>query len=273
MSAPRCPVTLALLLAMVASTMAPLAIAQADAPPPGGTTPPPAAAPPPAQAQPGYGGTYDPAPPPPPPRDRGGSFKVPDLSVRIDPINWLIFGRLGFELEAEVWKFLSVEVVPVFVASSDPPAHNLGGFPASLKQRSNGLGALSGASISAGFWLEGKPLEGNVLRVVFTNYGYEYVTEDNAGVIDRVTHTERRLFGFFGSHSRWGFFTITGGLGLGVELNDEQRCFESGVATTECSGDELLIRADRTADPRFINLNGALHPAYFMFRLSLGFIF
>lgn len=253
-------------LAGVVGTLAfaPRSFAQTEPPPPTGQAPPGG-----AQA---YGGTYEPAPPPPPaPRRR----KIPDFSIRVDPFNWLLEGRLGFELEAEVWEFISVELVPVFVANSDPPVFNLGSFPAEIRQKSNGLGAMAGASISAGFWLEGKPFEGHVLRAIFTNEGYAYTTRDDQGIIDEVTHTERRFFGYFGSHARWGVFTIAGGLGLGIELNDQQRCFDGsvdGTPTEDCSKDQLLIKLDRNA-VNVIDLNGYLHPAYLMGRISLGFVF
>ena len=254
-------------LASVLGTFAvvPTALAQAEPPPPAGPAP--------GGAQPGYGGTYEPAPPPPPPPAKRG-HKIPDFSVRVDPFNWLLEGRLGFELESEVWKFISFEVVPVFVANSDPPVFNLGSFPSELRQKSNGLGAMAGASFGAGFWLEGKPFEGHVLRAIFTNEGYAYSTRDDVGTIDEVKHTERRFFGYFGSHSRWGVFTIAGGIGLGVELNDEKRCFVGvdGEPTEDCSKDQLLVKLDRPAN-NVIDLNGFLHPAYLMARISLGFVF
>ncbi|MGC4067514.1 MAG: hypothetical protein QM784_23290 [Polyangiaceae bacterium] len=96
-------------------------------------------------------------PPPPPPPDEKSDFKLPDFSVRVDPLNWLLAGRLGFELESELWKFISVEVIPVFVVNEKPPLLNLSGIPDTLRQQSNGVGALAGASIGAGFWLMESP--------------------------------------------------------------------------------------------------------------------
>jgi hypothetical protein len=225
----------------------------------------------------GHSDIVEPPAPPPPKDDKGSSF--PDMSVRVDPLNWIIYGRLGIELEAQVWKFITAELVPEFITSTQPPYMNLGSFPATLSQHSNGLGAMSGTSVGAGFWLNGKPFVGTVLRVIFTNYGYRYnSTPDsgNAGVGDEVTHTERRLVALLGSHSKWGPFTIAGAFGLGVELNRERRCFPGNDVNQPamkdgCPKDSLDIRIPGVADPQ--NLYGGLHPAYLIFRLSLGFVF
>jgi hypothetical protein len=242
-------------------------------PPPGGyqQQPPPGG----YQQQPGYGGYNDPyAPPPPPPRkpDDGG-FEMPDFSVRVDPLNWLIQGRLGFELEVEVWEFISFELVPVFVVNDSPPSFNLRGREDTVTQHSNGIGALSGASFGAGFWLNGKPFEGNVLRVVLTNYGYEYRAEDSTGPIDSLEHTERHFYGMFGSHHKWGFFTLAFAFGLGVELNQQERCYDSatgGFTDSGCDGElQLLVGRDNT----IMDLNSFLHPIQVTGRISLGFVF
>jgi len=214
-------------------------------------------------------------PPAPPPRDEQGGkgFEVPDMSVRVDPLNWIIYGRLGLELEVAVWKFISVEMVPVFVTSEQPPFMNLGSFSGTLSQKSNGVGAMSGASIGAGFWLGSKPFVGTVLRLYYTNYGYEYLSKNDVGtIIDQTAHTERRLTGFIGSHQKWGPFTIASGIGLGVEMNRERRCFNAATLqpTTTCTKDVFEIKlADGTPQ----SLNGFLHPVYVDFRLSLGFVF
>ena len=236
-------------------------------PPPGYQQPPPQ----------GYGYGYNPPPPPPPKKPEDSGFKMPDLSVRVDPFNLLIDGRLGIELESSVWKFISVELVPVFVVNSKPPTFNyFNTRKDQLSQHSNGLGALAGTSIDAGFWLNGKPFKGYVLRVIFTNYGYTYRTTDDAGSIDQVSHTERRLYGYFGTHSKWGFFTIAGGIGLGVELNKQKRCFAdtaTSVADATTSGcNELDIALDRNLK-EIANLNGALYPIDIMARFSLGVVF
>lgn len=220
----------------------------------------------------GRSGVAEP-PAPPPSADQG--FEFPDMSVRVDPLNWIIYGRLGLELEAAVWKFISVEVVPVFVTNEQPPLMNLGSLPATLRQESNGLGALSGASIGAGFWLNGEPFRGTVLRLIYTNYGYRYISRlDDGREMDNAVHTERHLVGFLGSHSKWGPFTIASGIGLGVELNRERRCRlgSTGVSFTKegCSKDVFELQLTPSEST---NLYGWLHPAYLTFRLSLGFVF
>lgn len=208
-------------------------------------------------------------PPPPPPKNPA---KIPDFSVRVDPLTWLLEGRLGFELEVEAWHFISVELVPVFVVNDHPPSLNLYGVPDTLYQHSNGLGSLAGTSLGVGFWLEGKPFRGYVLRAVYTNYGYRYESKDAVGKIDSVKHTDRHIAGLFGSYSRWGPFTIGGLFGLGVEMNKQQRCFVNGGAVTSgCPDDSLLILTDRNGNTA--DLNGSLHPVYLEFRLSLGFVF
>ncbi|MDX2050830.1 MAG: hypothetical protein SFV15_00470 [Polyangiaceae bacterium] len=195
----------------------------------------------------------------------------------MDPFNWIINGRLGVELEIEALDFMTIEAVPQFVTTEAPPAFNLSGQPDILFQKSNGLGPLAGSSIGAGFWLDGKAFKDSVLRVYLTNYSLKYVTRDKAGEIDSATHTERRLMGFLGSHRRFGAFTFAGGIGLGVELNKQRRCFPEGAtsvarATTDCSSDDLQIALDRTVT-QAANLNGGLHPAYIDIRFSLGFVF
>jgi hypothetical protein len=201
---------------------------------------------------------------------------MPDFSIRVDPFNALLYGRLGLELEVGLWKFISFEMVPEFVVNEAPPAFNLGSFPDVLTQHSNGLGSLSGSSFGVGFWLEGEPFEGYVLRAILTNYGYTYRTADAAGTIDEVSHTDRQLMGFFGSLSKFGPFVIGGGIGLGWELNSQKRCFTgTSVAshTSQCTDDELLIAISRNPDAGVVNLNSGFHPVVLAMRFSLGFAF
>jgi hypothetical protein len=200
---------------------------------------------------------------------------MPPFSVRMDPFNWLLQGRLGIEAEVGLLDFMSFELVPIFVVNDQPPAINFRGLDSELTQHSNGIGSMSGASFGLGFWLEGKPFEGHVLRAILTDYSYTYETNDDAGKIDSVDHTERHFYGYFGSHSRWGFFTIAGGIGLGDELNKSERCFKDGVtpfqATDQKCDGQNLIALDRNAS-NVADLNGALHPVYIMGRISLGFV-
>jgi hypothetical protein len=214
------------------------------------------------------------------PEDQGSHRAAfPGFSIRIDPFNWLIEGRLGVELEVVAWKFITVEAVPVLVANRTPPAFNFEGRDDAVSQHSNGLGPIAGTSIGAGFWLSGKPLSGYVVRAIFTNYGFTYKASDGSGVFDRVNHTERRLVAYIGSHSRLGFFTISGGIGLGYELNQQQRCFVNRggsnmmSATSGCpDSGELQILLDRQGTS-VADLNGSFHPIYIVGRFSLGVAF
>ena len=67
---------------------------------------------------------------------------MPPWSVRMDPFNWLLEGRLGLELEVGLLNWLSVEFVPVFVVNDQPPAFNFSGREDPLTQESNGLGRI-----------------------------------------------------------------------------------------------------------------------------------
>jgi len=214
---------------------------------------------------------YDEPPLPPEPKPAKSTF--PDISLRVDPLNWLLEGRLGLELEFAPIDVVSIELVPVFVTSEQPPLLHLANLPDTLYQESNGVGSLSGASLGVGFWLDGKAFRGSVLRAFFTNYAFHYESRENGVVVDQVDHTERRVGGMFGSHSRWGAFTLATALGLGVELNRHRRCESaSGEMVTEgCPDDQLLIRVNQAGDTA--GLYSFLHPAYLFFRLSLGVVF
>jgi hypothetical protein len=214
--------------------------------------------------------------------DGGDGFEMPPFSIRLDPFSWLIEGRLGIELEVGLWKFISLELVPVLVANSEPPTFNFSGRDDPISQESNGLGPFSGTSLGVGFWLNGEPHRGYVLRAIFTNYGYTYEASDSTGVFDRVSHTERQLVGFFGSYARWGVFTLGGGIGLGYELNQKERCNPTYVPNVDGSDrivaggpggcDELQIALDDRAFD-IANLNSFLHPVVLMGRFSLGVSF
>ncbi|HMR74261.1 MAG TPA: hypothetical protein PKD61_04090 [Polyangiaceae bacterium] len=217
------------------------------------------------------------APPPPEAPEGSGGFEMPPWSARIDPFNWLLEGRLGVELEVGLLDFLTVELVPTFVVQKKPPTLNLSGAPDVLEQESNGLGPLSGAAVDVGFWLDGTAFHGYVIRVGFATYGYSYNTVDDGGPIDSVDVTERQAFAMFGSQASWGAFTLAGGIGLGVELNRQQRCFADGTTAvsqvqTDGCDDALEIATDRaTIDP--VDLNGGLFPVTLIGRFSLGVLF
>ena len=200
---------------------------------------------------------------------------MPPFSVRIDPFNWLINGTLGFEFEVGLLDFMSVELVPEFVVSEQPPGFSIAGREDTLYRESDGLGPLSGTSIGLGFWLEGKALHGYVLRAILTNYSYQYIAKDDAGEFDNVSHVDRHFYGYFGSHAVWGVFTLAGGLGLGVELNKERRCFESdGTPTRSGCDSELLIKAARfnpnSSENPVFDLGGGLGGVQILGRISLG---
>jgi hypothetical protein len=235
-------------------------------PPPGYGQPPPGygQAPPPGYGQQPY---YNQPPPPPPPRD-DGDFEIPAFAVRIDPLNWLLGGRLGIELEVQIWEFITFETVPMFVTESEPVLFNLSGHEDTISQHSKGLGALAGATLGVGFWLEGEPFEGYVLRAELTNYSFQYRATDDTGEFDNASHVERHFYGMFGSFSRWGPFHLGGTLGIGAELNKESRC-PSGLT---CDPDEFVIRYGR-APGETTNLHSWSYPIELTFRLSLGFAF
>jgi hypothetical protein len=259
---------------------APAPAPAAPAPAPVAPAPPPPAPPPPAPAaEPPPPPIYEPPPPPAPPSDER---TIPEISIRADPFNLLIDGKLGIELEVAVLKWMTVELVPIFVVNDQPPSFGYFTGPEGIKRTSNGLGPIAGTSIDVGFWLEGKAMKGNVLRVVFTNYGYEY-----SAPLDRVTHTERHLYGFFGQHSRWGAFTIAGGLGLGVELNKQRRCYvranpdsPGNLArfnpSNQCDENALFLRTDKEPVgfvPQVVDLSGGLGGVQIIGRFSLGVVF
>jgi hypothetical protein len=167
----------------------------------------------------------------------------------------------------------------VFVANTRPPVFNFEGRDDPVSMHSRGLGPIAGTSLDAGFWLSGKPLEGYVLRAIFTNYGFKYKASSGSTVFDHVNHTERHLVVLFGSHMRIGFFTLAGGIGLGLELNQQQRCIvnrDSLGWTSASSGcpnsHDLQIALDPAAS-EVANLYGGFHPFYVVGRFSLGVAF
>ena len=194
------------------------------------------------------------------------------ISARADPFNFLLGGRLSIELEVELSKYLSLELVPVFVVIKSPPMLNYATYEkSSLHQESNGWGPLAGAALDLGIWFAGKPLQGYVLRAGLTNYAYTYVTTPPAN--DTVSHTSRELYVLLGSHNRWSAITLAYAFGLGYELNQQNRCFDSfGNATSDCPKDQLLIKLDQTGSS-VADLHGYLYPFDFLVRFSLGVVF
>ena len=248
------------------------------------TTPPPPPPPPPAtntttypaepQPYPAPREAYPGEPPPPPPSNPDDGFQRPEISIRVDPFNLLLEGRLGLELETQVYKFVSVELVPVFVTTKSPPTLNYGSYSSQLRQSSNGVGAISGAALDAAFWFGGKPFRGYALRTGFSNYAYKYESSDNFGTIDTVSHTDRQFFVMLADQSRWGAFTIGGGIGLGYELNKQNRCFDDvtgQVKSSGCPKDEQLIKLDRNGS--LYDLHSFVYPFDLLVRFSLGVVF
>jgi hypothetical protein len=257
-------------------------------PPPGYQQPPPGyQQPPPGYQQPPPG--YQQPPPgyqqPPPPTD-DYELDMPDVSVRLDPFNGIISGRLGLELEVAPLDWLSVELVPVFVVMRSPPSLSVN--VDNLEQRARGLGPISGASLGVGFWFGGdRALDGYVLRAYLTNFGYRYeTTDDNDNRIDTVTRVERRFGAMFGSQTVIGdYFTFAGGLGIEYELNRDKRCFDSSnplvgerpVGTRAgCDDGEYLIATERypsNGPVDAVDLHGPLYPFEIVARISFGVTF
>jgi hypothetical protein len=226
-----------------------------------------------AGAQPGYGSSYGEPPPPPAPPEEEAS-KIPPFSVRIDPFNWILEGRLGLELEVGVLKWMTVEAIPVFVTDDTPPLMHLSSRDVRLLQHSDGLGPLSGASLGVNFWLGGKAFKNYAIKVGLTNYGYRYESTTEAGdSVDSVSHTERQLFVLFGSVNRWGPFTLGGGIGLGYDLNKETRCFSSSALSPadakESGCDEIQLAADPTVR-NAVTVTPFTYPWEILVRFSLG---
>ena len=201
--------------------------------------------------------------------------------MRVDPFNLLIEGKLRIELEVALLKWLSFEMVPLFVVNEQPPSFGYFTGPNGIYRKSNGWGPLAGSSFDLGFWLEGKAMRGTVLRVIMTNYSYDYVAPT-----DSVAHVERQLFGFLGSQSRWGLFTISGGFGLGAELNPQRHCYYNAlnaqgqimsVPSDQCDQKALFLRTNpkntRVEQLTLVDLNGGWGGVQFMLSISLGVVF
>jgi hypothetical protein len=218
---------------------------------------------------------------------------MPEFSVRVDPLNALLEGQLGVEVEFELLPWLSIETIPLFIVNSKPVIYNSAD---ELEQASLGLGPLAGAAVDLGFWLGGDTFNGTVLRVGFRHADLRYrsvAQSDISGnsmrpaydageVMDEVEQVQRRLGFVIGSHRTWGFFTLVGGIGLEYDVGDARRCINdsNGVFTPKsdapCDDDQLQLALgplrDRNA-PDVLNTYGWLHPFYLTYRLSLGVVF
>jgi hypothetical protein len=233
-----------------------------------------------APAPPPYPYAAAPVEPPPPPAPIEKDSPIPPLSVRIDPLNWILQGQLGLELEVGVAKWISIETVPMFVADHTPPWLNIGGGDSRVYQNSGGWGPLAGATLGVNFWPQ-RVFKGYVIRAGLTNYSLEYETKDSNGErIDFVPHVKRQLYAMFGSVERWGPFTIGGGIGLGYDLNNESRCIPSSAVTVSQaiagakSGncDELQIVAPVGNSFAPVAVTSFTYPWDILGRISLGVI-
>lgn len=176
---------------------------------------------------------------------------------------------MGIELEVGVLDWLSIETVPVFVTGSSPPWLNYGSS-VDVDQHSNGWGPLAGASLGVNFWLSGKAFQGYAIGTGLTNYALDYTTN-----VDAAKHTERQLYAMLNSVSRWGAFTIGGGIGLAYDLNRESRCFPpnaldpSQAQAGDC--DEIQLA---TSDPvplgPVVIVTPFTYPWEILARISLG---
>ena len=166
-----------------------------------------------------------------PSRPKSEGFEMPPFSIRIDPFIWLVrrqarhsssrSGSYKFRqrrARAALRRERAATDLQLLRRTARSPCR--ASRTASGRSREPRSGSASGSA--------GKPLEGNVLRAIFTNYAYHYVATDERGEFDNVSHVERHLFGYFGSHSKWGAFTLAGGFGIGVRAQPSRtRCFRN----------------------------------------------
>ena len=130
------------------------------------------------------------------------------LSIRLDPLSWILRGRPALEVEylPPFVDWLTIEAAPML--GTQPMLVN------DFDQSGGGLG------LSLGFWLNGKAFSGYVLRPIVQINAMHYKSDctELCGESD-IKHTETRVGGMLGWHLRWGFFTIAGGFGLTVDTN------------------------------------------------------
>jgi hypothetical protein len=250
--------------------------------------PPPQNQPP---SEPGYGYSQPYAEPPPPPSAPGEGFQRPEISIRVDPLNMLFEERLGLQLEVQLWHFITFELTPVFVIGQKSPTLNyFSSFDNSMRQHSNGLGAISGAQADVAFWFNGKPFRDYGLRVGLADYGYKYDSTDDAGEIDHATQTQRQFVVMLTSMDRWGAFTLGFDFGITYELDQKHRCLPPGASnpsqavSTGCTGFYLATERLQTINAAgqhlpggpytsSINLNSFVYPFDLVARISLGVTF
>jgi len=212
--------------------------------------------PPPGYGQPGYGyGQPGPnngynqgygGPPPPPPRQ-----EPPEdiLSVRFDPLWWIIDGRPSLELEYRLMDYFSVEATPMM--ATQPMITD------KYDQSGGGVG------FSLGIWPRGDVFEGLVVRPLLQINKMKYTSNYDGPVesdeVLEYEHTEFRVGGLIGSHSRWDFFTIAWGFGLVVDTRHENV--------------NQYLRTGETEKVTIDDFGGLAPKVAIIGRLSLGFIF
>ncbi|MBX3184676.1 MAG: hypothetical protein KIT72_05310 [Polyangiaceae bacterium] len=245
-------------------------------PPPGYGQQPGYGQPPPpgyGQQQPGYGqqqpGYGQPQQAPPPPAKKSKGFELEGWAVRLDPLNWLLQGRLPISGDIALTEWFSVELRPVFVVNEQPPMLNFKGVDDTIYQESSFIGAMSELSVAASFWLEA-PLEGYVLRGVLNYASYDFVAKDNQGEFDRVTDSGAQVLFFFGSYGKYGPISIGGGIGLGTHLGSGERCLDGATRPNGCDR-ELHIRVNRGGS--FGDIRNGLYPIILDTRLEFGVVF
>ncbi len=137
------------------------------------------------------------------------------MSLRFDPLSWVLRGRPALEVEYLLLDWLTVEAAPML--GTQPMIFD------EFEQSGYGFGA------SVGLWLDGKAFSGYVLRPLIQINKMSYSTDYEGSLGENehtdIDHTEFRIGGMLGVHHRWNFFTIAGGLGLTVDTraDDSER--------------------------------------------------
>jgi hypothetical protein len=80
---------------------------------------------------------------------------------------------------------------------------------------------------------------------------------------------------WLGSHNKYKFFTLSTGIGLGIELDKRVRCYTTPgdiTSVTEDNCDELHISLNDDAT-EIADLHDSFHPIVLTGRVSLGVVF
>jgi hypothetical protein len=156
--------------------------------------------PPSAYAQPGYG-YAQPLPPPPQRSELQWSMRFCLLD--------LIFGRATAELEYAFAGPLSLTLAPQYIFGDRRGERNYG-------VTASGAGLYGELAI----WVEGRPLRGYFLKAHAGHAWVKFHGDNNA----EVDVPETKLGFLFGSQSIYGgWFTVTGGIGVAVDTESQDR--------------------------------------------------